>query len=294
MAVWTSMLELLKTHEAGREIIISPNAPPVGRTETGWKVLAGTVFTSEDVAEVLLHVSREAKKEGAVPLGQSGVFSFGLRDVGRFHVSFVTQRGSKTLRIMRIPVSPPILSDICARGEAVDGIVSMLSEEQGTWALVYGPDAASNSKFVYAILNEINQHSRHLIFVLERSLSYLLAHENSVVIQTELGGELETMEQGLRDAMLINPDILYVGDIQTNEELPSLPQLLSATHGGILSATARSPQDLRTRLPSAAYNAQGVNTGAGQVHTISVIPDADGLLTITVNTPSATTAATPR
>ncbi|NQT91771.1 MAG: hypothetical protein HQ559_03345, partial [Lentisphaerae bacterium] len=115
-------------------LIIAPGAPPVCSTREGMQVAGEFVLTAEDVLDTLVYLKTLvpitslnaveglasqrlgsspdwAAKAGTMP--ESDTFSFGILDVGRFRVSFLTQRGTKIVSIARIPRDIPDLSTLC-------------------------------------------------------------------------------------------------------------------------------------------------------------------------------------
>ena len=71
-------------------------------------------------------------------------------------------------------------------------------------------DHIKASMFAYSLLQHVSIHFSKVIYILEKPLNYLLKHGNSLVIQREIGIDVESMQEGLRDAMLIKPDIFYI------------------------------------------------------------------------------------
>ena len=95
----------------------------------------------------------------------------------------------------------------------------VLAARRGGIMLVTGPSANRNSTFVYALLQRINQTENRIIYILERNLSFLMKHDKSVIVQTETETDVDTLEKGIENGCSLMPDVMYVKDIRTREEL---------------------------------------------------------------------------
>jgi len=99
---------------------------------------------------------------------------------------------------------------------------NIISVEKPGVIAVCGPSATKNSMFVYSLLQYINQNNKTIIYVIENILSVLMRHKNSVVVQCEVGTDIESMEVGINNAALFNPGIMYVGDIRPSNNYPGI------------------------------------------------------------------------
>ena len=64
---------------------------------------------------------------------------------------------------------------------------------------ISGPRAASNAMLVYTLLKKVNETQRKIIFLLERKLTYLMSHADSIVIQAELADDVPSMSAGIEN-----------------------------------------------------------------------------------------------
>jgi len=249
MNVWSEILEMLAKDNGLRELLIAPNAPPLGRDRDVCAVISGRVFSAEDVAETLAGVAMRASGKKHGDLSHAGVMCVGIRDIGRLRISYLTQRGSRVVRIVRIPFDVPDLHTICAEPRQALDLAGAIGAHTCRAVLIHGTSQAANSQAAYAILGEINKTLRKVIYIIEPRLSYLLAHGNSLVLQSEIETDVPSVEDGIRHAFLLDPDVVYLGDLQMTDEVPSLPQLFSSVTSVVVSALAEDPGPLLARLP---------------------------------------------
>lgn len=279
MGAWRDILNAFSADPQVIEVLVVPNAPPMSRTAEGWHVLMGTIFSVTSIAEMLEEARRPktigpgvSVLVGAERLGMSGVFAVSVPDVGRFRVSYLSQRGSRALRIERIPVTPPSLSSVCEHADVCSRLTAaLLSPEKPCAVLIYGLSPAANNTVVYALLNDINKTQRKVIYVIERRLSFLMAHDSSAVIQAEVGSDVETLDKGIQNAFLVEPDLVYVGDVRPADVGASLSHLLNTRCGVILSTVAGDARPFVQRVEQAIGEAHfGVRSGIDM--TVKVLP----------------------
>ncbi|MDP6490668.1 MAG: ATPase, T2SS/T4P/T4SS family [Kiritimatiellia bacterium] len=239
--------KLLATNRDLSELVIAPNAPPVSRTIAGCKLAMNVVFSPADVKQVLQRLHRAAFPANAPERGASGSFCLGIQDVGRFRVTYMTQRGSQVLRIVRVPLDIPALDSVCEDADLAAQLTALVSSFEPGVILFHGPSSAANSMFIYALLDEVNKSQRGIIYIMERALSYLMSHHVCIAVQTELITDVQTMEQGIANAFLFDPDIAYIGDLHATDEVPSFGVLLDAPVLTLVSSH-NSGHQLRDRV----------------------------------------------
>ena len=97
------------------------------------------------------------------------------------------------------------------------------------------------------MLQEINHASHKLIYIMERTLTFLMKHENSIAIQCELHVDAASMEDGINGAALFDPDIVYVGDIRPGDQLSGIARSVENGAMALLSSVLLSEQELIKR-----------------------------------------------
>ncbi len=169
------IVEYFSQPDSARRIILAPNAPPVTRRHSGVEVAMNLVTDAADISDTLDHLldaaglsDRNAKEQ------PSGSFSFSQKGLGRVRVSYATQRGSQVVSISVIPVEIPAPEAICTTPEGIETLIEALQCNDGCLIAVSGPDIPGSSSIVYTALQKINEHQHHIIYILERSLTYLM------------------------------------------------------------------------------------------------------------------------
>lgn len=225
------ILEYLARPDTPHSVLIAPNAPPVTRTPSGLDVALNLVLDAGDIYDTLRSLLAQAGlREDQIQ--DSGTFCFAVPSVGRFRVHYATQRGSKVATISHVPFEIPTLDQLCVDPDQARRLAATMSSGAGGIVAITGPRTFSNNALVYALIREINTTRRLVIYILERALTFLVSHGDSIVIQAELNSDVDTFEHGLSNAFMFDPDLLFIGDVRPTDTIPSLAH---ATGSGILT-----------------------------------------------------------
>lgn len=243
------IIAYLSRSQDSQLIVIAPNAPPIDRTPAGIKIALNQVLDASDVNDTLIALTSRAPSGGAATLGNNGTFCFGIRGVGRFRVTYFSQRGSKIVIIYRLAVTIPSLETVVQDPQLVQMLESRLRSTEGGLLIINGPHPISNSTLAYSLLQQVNRTERRLIYCIERALTYILNHDNSVVIQSELGIDVCGFEDAIHTALILAPDVLYVGDLRLSDIEPHKAQ--SDTHSGMVPLGGLPPSRFLAGLTDA-------------------------------------------
>jgi len=275
-----AILDYLAKCETPCVVLLAPNAPPVRRTERGVEVALNAVLDAASVADTLDGLAAKTDK-GKLDFDENGTFCFGVPDVGRIRVSYATQRGSRIVSVANIPFRVPRLDDVCDDSSAANRLVKIVSSGQMGMLAVTGPSLLSNSMLVYALLQEVNQTKRSIIYILERRLTYLMAHADSIVIQSELGRDVKSLQEGLESASLFDPDTIFAGDIRLTDDLPGLRHAVASSIFAVVSSVSVTAEALFDRFcPKPGEG--GVAARLYSRSKVNVLPAPGGKLSVTL------------
>ena len=112
--------------------------------------------------------------------------------------------------------------------------------------LIGGSSSMAANVFVYALLRSMSEAQQRLIFILETGITFLLRHNRSVVLQCELGSDVDSVDQGLRTALTLNPNVIYVRDIANPKDLATV---VKAVDSQVFTVVTVSVLDAELLLP---------------------------------------------
>ncbi len=217
------------------EGVFAAGAKPLLRTDDGTFVFKDHAFSPDDVVQLLV-LLRQKSKFANSPLEDSGTFSFGIRGIGRFTVEYLQQRGTIAVFLKRIRDRIFDLREAITSREFLPIFVHMLDQGEGLF-VVSGRNRSLNMTVSASIVNYIARRRPSVIYTVESPQSHLLKHENSVVIQREVGSDVESFERGIEQALSASVDVLYINDIPDEVTLNSV---FRAVEKGVLVITTLS------------------------------------------------------
>jgi twitching motility protein PilT len=253
------VMNYLSATEDIRELYLVPNAFIMEKREGKLIRVSDAVLSPEDIRDTLVAL-RSHTPFAPGPIGREGMFSFGVHNVGRFRVSYITQRGSYVVHIIRTPYHIPQLSQLCSDKNTIAQLDELIRLNHAGLVLFTGKNQVRVNTFVYSLLQYICMNYSKVIFVLERPLTFLLKHGQSLVIQREVGVDVENFREGLKDAFYMKPDILFVsyGDVEPVEELWHIIKLLGADTLSLVSFSSLELKIIKKELGELSFYIKAV------------------------------------
>ena len=249
----TKILNYLANQDGFSQVLLVAGAPPIDKRNSEVHIVINAILTPDDIRDTLTTFATHVRRTGVPDLGRQGVFSLGLPNLGRFRVQYLTQRGSDLVAIQKMPFGVPDLDALLRDPATMPALDALVAQGQaGGIVLIAGPSAAANALFVYSLMKRINDQTSRVIYILEQNLSFLLSHKNSVVIQIEVGTDIPSLEEGIRNGLFLAPDIMHVRDCKTRGEIAGVVTAAEAGSLVLVSAIALNEkfllEDLRVRL----------------------------------------------
>lgn len=100
--------------------------------------------------------------------------------------------------------------------------------------IVSGPTGSGKSSTLAALIEEVNRAERRHVVTIESPIEYTLVPRLAFIRQREVGRDTPSFDQGLRDALREDSDVLMVGEVRDPE---SMRLTLSAAETGHLVLT---------------------------------------------------------
>jgi twitching motility protein PilT len=237
-----AILDFLSRDETAATVVIAPGAPPVLRGAKSVSVALEMIMTPKDIAEIMMAFRNYARLAEATGARAADSFAFSLSQVGRIRVDYLMQRGSYVLTVTRISGAIPSFEDLFVDQTSALTVLDLIRTARVSVVTLFGAASAANAAFVCAMLQRINALAgvNRLICTVEQSLSYLIRHDNSIVVQCEANTDVPTLEEGIGNVIGLHPDILYVGDVRTDGELA---QVRAAIGRGIMTLVSSTVMD---------------------------------------------------
>ena len=144
----------------------------------------------------------------------------------RFRLNAYHERGWPALAIRRLENRPHTFDEL--------GLPKQLAELatlRDGLVLFTGPTGSGKSTSLAALIDAINKQRACHILTIEDPIEYTHANQRSLVHQRELGSDVGSFADALRDALREDPDVILVGEMR---DLPTIRAALTAAETGHL------------------------------------------------------------
>jgi len=165
------------------------------------------ILTHDVVLEGVRKLCDDEQFEKLNTIGEIN-FSFSIPEQGRFRVNIIKQRGtySVSIRILKLIVpSRDVLG--------VPDILFDLSSQSRGLIVVSGASGSGRSTTMATILQYLNETQSFNIITVESPIEYLFKHNQSLVVQRDVGIDCESIYDGVKSIMRHDPDVVMISDI---------------------------------------------------------------------------------
>ena len=139
----------------------------------------------------------------------------------RYRVNSFLTRGKLALVIRIINKEP-----IKLKGKFINKLIDekILSLKDGL-VLVTGITGSGKSTTLANIIEKFNENKNLKILTIEDPIEYIFENKKSLIIQRELGKDIESFEKALKSSLRQDPDVIILGEIRDEESLYSALKL---------------------------------------------------------------------
>jgi len=190
------------------DIHIAPNAKPMFRVNGVLQVFEDSdILTHEDVDEGVKTLCDDHQLESLNRSGELN-FSFSIPDHGRFRVNIVKQRGTYSISIRILKLLIPSRETLGLPSVLFD----MASQNRGLM-IVCGASGSGRSTTMAALLQHLNETQKFNIITVESPIEYLFKHNQSLLVQRDVGTDCDSIYEGVKSIMRHDPDVVMISDI---------------------------------------------------------------------------------
>ena len=162
--------------------------------------------------------------------------SYSMPQVGRYRVGFVKQRSSLAISIRSIPRRAPKAEDL----NLPEGFVDEVLSYQKGMTLIVGETNSGKSTTLHCLISEANERMGGIIFLMGTPIEYLHNHRNAMVIQAEVGKDIQTYAQGMVKSLRMNTSLIGFEELRTKEEIASLGVLMNTPNAMLTTSHTSS------------------------------------------------------
>lgn len=153
-----------------------------------------------------------------------------IKDVGRFRISAMRQRGSVAVVVRFINQQIPKLKEL-----NLPPILDELILQKRGLILVVGATGSGKSTTLAAMIDSRNEQRTGHILTIEDPIEFQFRNKRSIVNQREVGTDTESLQTALKNALRQAPDVILIGEIRDRETMSAA--IAYAQSGHLVLAT---------------------------------------------------------
>lgn len=108
-------------------------------------------------------------------------------------------------------------------------MLKLLSEDRGLILVTWGTGSGKTTT-VIAMIDYLNKTQHKHIIMIEDPVEYIIKNNQSLIHQKQVGRDVISFEQAIRDAMREDPDIIVVGEMRDQETIAAVLTLAETGH----------------------------------------------------------------
>jgi len=258
------------------DLHIKVDAPPAYRIDGDLVKLKGPTVTRQ-MAKQLLYPLLSNENLRKLRTQHSVDCSYRLGSL-QFRINIFRENDGIAGAIRALSLDIPKVEDI---GFPNDVWKDIINRRHGL-VLMTGITGAGKSTTIASLIHRISEKSACRIMTVEDPIEYIFQQKYSIISQRELGRDVESFIQGLKEMLRQDPDIIFVGEMRDAETISMT--LMAAETGHLVFSTlhTRDATGTVTRIldyfPPGRQNEVRNQMSLGLAYIISqkLIPKKDG------------------
>lgn len=143
----------------------------------------------------------------------------------RLRLHFYRSLGNMSLSVRLLSSDIPAFEDLYLP----EVLLSFLKKRTGL-IIVTGATGSGKSTTLASMIEEVNHNMNKKIVTVEDPIEYIYSDKQSLIMQREIGGDVQTFEDAIRHAMREDPNILLVGELRDLETIKSALSMAETGH----------------------------------------------------------------
>jgi len=197
-----------------------------GRVCSRVEVLKDSLFTPADIEKIIKEITTDKDKE-KLKNNRGCEFAYWYKTSWRFRIGAFYQRNTPALVIRKIDLNIPSFTELNLPKEVLE---RFCSEKRGM-ILLTGITGSGKSTTIAGMINYINNNFGRHILTVEEPIEFTFKDSLSVVNQREIGVDVGSYQDALRQFAMHSPDVIYIGNIR---DVETCHAALTAAETGVL------------------------------------------------------------
>jgi len=183
-------------------------------------------FLPQDLEKIIAEILPQDLKE-SFQKRKSCDFALWFKENWRFRISIFYQRNTVALVIRKIDLRIPTFSELNLPSKVLE---NFCQEKRGL-ILLTGITGSGKSTTIASMIEYINQNFGKHILTIEEPIEFTFQDKKSIINQREIGKDVDSYQEALRQFALHSPDVIFIGNIRDQDTCYAA---LTAAETGIL------------------------------------------------------------
>lgn len=207
------------------DIYLKVGSPPMLRIEGTAVPVGDEPLRPDDTKAVAEQLMRSDRDRELFREKRQVNLAWSVYGLGRFRVNIYTQRGTTALVLRRVALKVPTIEEM-----NLPAILCDLVMQRNGLILVTGATGTGKSTTLAAMVNHRNENSAGHIVTMEDPIEFLHSDKKSIVSQREIGTDVESFEDAMRDAMRQAPDVILLGELRDLKTIETALHMCETGH----------------------------------------------------------------
>ena len=243
MSTMERILRLMAEKKAS-DVYLSANAPALIKINGECVPINNQILPPDAPRNLLSEVVPPDRIE---ELEETGELNMGvpIKDVGRFRVSAMRQRGTYAVVIRFISQDIPSLDCL-----SLPPILGVLILEKRGLVLVVGATGSGKSTTLAAMIDRRNGLQTGHVLTIEDPVEFQFRNKKSIINQREIGSDTQSLQMALKNALRQAPDVILIGEIRDRETMSAAIAYAQSGHLCLATLHANNSYQALNRILS--------------------------------------------
>ena len=243
MSTMQRILQLMADKKAS-DVYLSALSPALIKINGQALPINSQVLPPDAPLSLLAEVLPPERIEELKELGELNM-ALPMEGVGNFRISGFRQRGTYAAVIRFIPTDIPLLASL-----SLPPILADLIMEKRGLLLMVGATGAGKSTSLAAMIDHRNANAPGHILTIEDPIEYLFTNKKSLINQREVGGDTQSLQVALKNALRQAPDVILIGEIRDRETMSAAIAYAQSGHLCLATMHANNSYQALNRILS--------------------------------------------
>jgi len=225
------MLKYFEEHGAMRvsDLHIKVNAPPAYRIDGDLVKLKGPNVTPEVAKQLIFPLLKEHSLK-KLQTEHSVDCSYRIGSL-QFRINIFLENDGIAAAIRALSLDVPPIEDIGFPNDVWKDIIAL----KAGLVLLTGITGAGKSTTIASLIGRVSEKTACRIITVEDPIEYILQQRYSIISQREVGRDVKSFHEGLKEMMREDPDVIFVGEMRDAETIAMT--LMAAETGHLVFST---------------------------------------------------------